>query len=182
MLIMLTRSFHAGLLTISILFCAYSCSTQRSSYQPSYPGAHRVDVSTVAFDDGDTFTWNGEIIRVLGIDTPEVAHPEAGKYEAQPFGEVASESTQVWMMRADLVEIVRDGKGRYGRRLAHVFVDRELLAVRLIHHGLAYETVTFYGDNGFPELAQQILDAAIAAPKPQFEEPYKWKRRQRQKH
>jgi len=174
-----TRLLHIG--SITLLLTTSSCSRQRSSYQPVYPGAHRVDVSTVEFDDGDTFDWDGETIRVLGIDTPEIAHPEAGQHEGQPFGDVAADSTHAWMISADLVEIVRDGKGRYGRRLAHVFIDGELLSVLLIQHALAYETVTFYGDNGFPDLAQQIMVAARESPKPEFEEPYKWKRRQREK-
>lgn len=158
-----------------------SCRSETHSYTPSYDGARRVDVASIHFDDGDTFSIDGTAIRVLGIDTPEIAHPEQGILEGQPFGEAAAESTKAWTLRADLVEYVPGGKGYYGRLLAHVFVDGELLAVRLIRHGLAYETVTYYGDNGFPDLAQQILDAALAAPTPEFEEPYKWKRKQREK-
>ena len=86
------------------------------------------------------------------------------------------------MTRAVLLEYVPDGLDRYNRRLAHVFIDGKLLSVRLLEHALAYETVSHYGDSGFPDLAQQILDASRGAPKPKFEEPYKWKRRHRNKN
>lgn len=158
-----------------------SCGGPRGEYEPTYPGARPMVASAIRFDDGDTFETKGETIRVLGIDTPEIAHPRLGVHEGQPYGDVAAESTRVWMMRARLLEIVPDGRDMYGRRLAHVFVDGELLSVRLLRHGLAYETVTHFGDNGFPDLAQQILDTSLASPKPPFEEPYKWKRRQREK-
>jgi endonuclease YncB( thermonuclease family) len=165
----------------AIVALATMLSCARPSHHPSYPNAKIIYVSDIEFDDGDTFLLKGEPIRVLGIDTPEIAHPQLGMDEPQPFGIAASESTRVWMMRATVVEYVPDGRDRYNRRLAHVFVDGDLLATRLIEQGLAYETVSFYGDSGFPDLAQQILDASRVAPKPQFEEPYKWKQRHRKK-
>ena len=73
--------------------------------------------------------------------------------------------------------IVRGGRDPYGRTLAHVLVDGELLGVRLIQAGLAYETVTHFGDNGLPEFALAILEASKAAPKPDFEAPYKWRKK-----
>ena len=63
----------------------------------------------------------------------------------------------------------------YGRLLAHVFVDRELLAEKLLRAGMAYETITRFGDNGFPDLAEYILEVAEDSPDPQFEPPWKWR-------
>ena len=147
----------------------------RDGYTPSYPGARRVDVSAMKFDDGDTFVVGKEDIRLLGVDTPETMHPKVGIHENQPFGPETSESTRVWIERAELVEIVKDGRGRYGRRLAHIFLDGELLGERLLAAGLAYETVSHFGDSGFPDLADRLLDAAAAGPKPRFQAPYKWR-------
>jgi len=163
-----------------VLFAALlsvSCAGGNPSYSPSYAGAQRVDVSLVEFEDGDTFAYRGEVIRVLGIDTPETKHEAVGILYDQPYGPAASESTRVWITRAGVVEIVRDGPDRYGRRLAHVFVDGELLAERLLRHALAYETVSAFGDNGFPDLADRILATAAASPKPPFQEPYQWRRK-----
>jgi endonuclease YncB( thermonuclease family) len=136
-----------------------------------------VDVSQIRFDDGDSFMLGKEPIRLLGYDTPETRSPEVGIYEDQKRGPEAAESTRVWILRAERVEIVKDGRGRYGRRLAHVFVDGDLLAVRHLQHGLAYENVSHFGDNGFPDLADLILDAAATGPRPDFEPPYKWRRK-----
>lgn len=159
-----------------------SCTSKRSpAYVPTYEGARLIQLSDIEFDDGDTFSVKGKPIRVLGVDTPEIAHPEIGMPEDQPYGVAASESTRAWLARAHTIEYVPDGLDRYDRRLAHVFVDGELLAIRLLKSGLAYETVSHYGDSGFPDLAQQILDVARRSPKPDFEPPYKWKRKQRQR-
>ena len=56
-------------------------------------------------------------------------------------------------------------------------MDGELLAVKLIGCGLAYETVSWYGDNGFPDLAREILEASYQAPKPKFQKPYQWRKK-----
>ena len=171
-----------GPLFVAILICCAAVSCKKSTYKPSYPGAKVIELYEIEFDDGDTFLLRQKPIRVLGIDTPEIAHPALGMHEDQPFGVAAAESTQAWMTRAAVIEYVPDGMDRYNRRLAHVFLDGKLLAIRLIQNGLAYETVSHFGDSGFPDLAQQILDTSRAAPKPPFEAPYKWKRRQREKN
>jgi endonuclease YncB( thermonuclease family) len=140
-----------------------------------------VTVSRIQFDDGDTFYLDGRPVRVLGIDTPETKSPDVGIPFDQPFGPAAAESTRALVTRAGVVHVVYDGDDIYGRRLAHVFVDDELLGVRLIEMGLAYENVSHFGDNGFPDLADRILDAASRAPRPRFEEPYKWRRKNQAK-
>jgi endonuclease YncB( thermonuclease family) len=145
--------------------------------RPSYPGASVVAVARIQFDDGDTFFVDGKPIRFLGIDTPEIAEPDVGIFEDQPFGRAAAESTRALVLRAAVVEIATDGLDRYDRRLAHIFVDGDLVAEKLLAMGLAYETVSHYGDNGFPDLADRILRAAEAGPKPAFEEPYKWRKK-----
>ncbi|MCH7549202.1 MAG: thermonuclease family protein, partial [Candidatus Krumholzibacteriota bacterium] len=154
----------------------------RSGEHPaSYPGARRVDVSHIRFDDGDSFYLRDEPIRLLGVDTPETKSPGVGIFIDQPWGPEAAESTRVWILSADVVEIVVDGRGKYGRRLAHIFLDGDLLAVRLIDSALAYENVSHFGDNGFPELADRILDAAERSERPPFEEPYRWRRKNQKK-
>ena len=41
----------------------------------------------------------------------------------------------------------------------------------------AYENVSYFGDNGFPDLADRILRAAAAGPRPAFEAPYRWRKK-----
>ena len=146
-------------------------------YKPTCRGAYYIDKEKIQFEDGDTFLLNGQPIRFLGIDAPEVVDSAVGIFENQPYGPEASESTRVWIRRAGTVEYLPDGKDYYGRRLAHIFVDGELLAARLIQCGLAYETVSWYGDNGFPDLAREILETSEQAPKPKFQKPYQWRKK-----
>ncbi|HEU4929694.1 MAG TPA: thermonuclease family protein [Candidatus Krumholzibacteria bacterium] len=147
----------------------------------SYAGAATVDVAQIQFDDGDTFLYRDDAVRVLGIDTPEISEPDVGIFQDQPYGREAADSTRALITRAKRVEIAYDGRDIYDRRLAHVFVDGELLAVRLLGMGLAYENVSHFGDNGFPDLADRILQAAHEGPKPAFEPPHRWRKKHQKK-
>jgi len=137
----------------------------------------RMDRSGIRPDDGDTFYYKDVIIRILGIDAPEIIHKEHGIFEDQPYGRQAAAMTINILRKARVIEYLPLQNDKYGRLLAHVFVDGELLSVRLIRAGLAYENVSYYGDNGFPDLAERILKAARESPRPPFEVPYKWRRR-----
>jgi micrococcal nuclease len=137
----------------------------------------KIEKAAIRPDDGDTFFYRDLTIRILGIDTPEIIHEEHGIFEDQPYGQAAAAFTARALKKAEVVEYLAFQPDIYGRLLAHVFVDKQLLAVLLIRAGLAYETVSHYGDNGFPELAEEILNAARQSPKPCFEEPYRWRRK-----
>ena len=137
----------------------------------------RMDTLAIRPDDGDTFFYKDLTIRVLGIDTPEITHKEHGIFEDQPYGRKAAAMTIDILRKSKIVEYVPFQNDKYGRLLAHVFVNGKLLAVHLIKAGLAYETVSYYGDNGFPGIAERILKAAHESPHPPFERPYKWRRR-----
>jgi endonuclease YncB( thermonuclease family) len=136
-----------------------------------------MDKSAIRPDDGDTFFYKDLPIRILGIDAPEIMHREHGIFEDQPYGRKAAAMTINIVRKARIVEYLPFQSDKYGRLLAHVFVDGELLSVHLIRAELAYENVSYYGDNGFPELAGRILRAAQESPRPPFEEPYRWRRR-----
>ncbi|MEA2063796.1 MAG: thermonuclease family protein [Gemmatimonadota bacterium] len=139
----------------------------------------RVDKKKIRFRDGDTFRVGGLAIRILGIDTPEMGG--AGKIfdEDQPYGRKAGKLAGKLLTRAAVVEYLPHKPDRYGRLLAHVFIDGELFGVRMIEAHLAYETVSRYGDNGFPDLAGEFLQAAHEAGTPRFMEPRLWRLRHR---
>ena len=141
----------------------------------------KIEKSAIRPDDGDTFFYRDLTIRILGIDTPEIIHEEHGIFEDQLYGRAAAAFTDRALKNANIVEYLAFQPDKYGRLLAHVFVDNQLLAVLLIRAGLAYETVSHYGDNGFPELAEEILNAARQSPRPCFEEPYRWRRKHQAK-
>jgi len=167
---------------LAVALAAASCRGEAPpGYRPSHPDARHLDIYRVRFDDGDTFLLDGKPVRILGIDTPEVRDPDVGILEDQPYGVAAAETTRALMTRARLLEWAPDGRDIYGRRLAHVLIDGKLLAVALIERRLAYENVSYYGDNGYPDFARQILDASMRVKKPPFETPYKWRQRHQQK-
>jgi micrococcal nuclease len=136
----------------------------------------RIDKRYIRPDDGDTFFYRDLTIRILGIDTPEIIHKDHGIFEDQPYGRQAAEMTISLLRKAKMVEYLPFQNDKYGRLLAHVFIDGELLSIHLIRARLAYENISYYGDNGFPDLAKRILKAAENSPRPPFEKPYIWRR------
>ncbi|MBN1227733.1 MAG: thermonuclease family protein [Deltaproteobacteria bacterium] len=136
-----------------------------------------MDKSKIKPDDGDSFFYNDIAIRVLGIDTPEIIHKDHGIFEDQPYGREAATMTANILAGAETIFYIPLKNDKYGRLLSHIFVDGELLSVLLIKEGLAYETISYYGDNGFPDLAEMILKAARNSKQPKFEKPYKWRRK-----
>jgi endonuclease YncB( thermonuclease family) len=156
------------------------------------PHHQRVSVPTdrIRVVDGDTvvIAWaeeNEERVRILGIDTPEVAHPDHFLSEDQPFGPEASAFAKALFAAAASVEILRsDQTDPYGRSLAYLFLDGRNYSVLVLRARLAYETVSHYGDNGLPEEAaacRAAYDEATAnAPLP-FEPPYQFRRAMRAK-
>ncbi|MBQ9279569.1 MAG: thermonuclease family protein [Clostridia bacterium] len=102
----------------------------------------RIEVGYIKTSDGDTarFMLDGENVRVrfLGINTPEVAGEN--KVE-EPYGNEASLYTKNKLENAKKIEIeyddVADREDRYGRKLAWIWVDDELLEIELLEQGLA---------------------------------------------
>lgn len=151
-----------------------SCNQKQQEFQENLILMNK---SYIRPDDGDSFYYKDIVIRVLGMDTPEIIHKEHGIFMNQPYGLQAAQTTRVILTNAKVIQYLPVKKDKYGRVLAHVFVDGELLSVLLIKAGLAYETISFYGDNGYPKLANRILKAARNSPEPLFENPHNWRRK-----
>ena len=96
-------------------------------------------VRVVKVTDGDTirvrYGGRDEPVRLIGIDTPEV--PWYGE-RGECFGVEAARYLQrrvqdrVLRLRFDL-----DRRDRYGRLLAYVYIDRELINLSLVRLGYA---------------------------------------------
>ncbi len=130
-------------------------------------------------EDGDTVVYRGRYMRFLGVDTPEIRNPELGFWVDQPYGKEAKEFTRRQIRQAKNVTYMIDGIDRYDRLLVHLFVDGYPLSVTIVEAGLGYETVSAFGDGGFPEIASMILEASKLHPELPFENPYIWRRRNR---
>lgn len=87
--------------------------------------------------DGDTFvTRDGETVRLLGINTPEVG----GHRAAEPYGDAAKKAAQR-LLGGQSVRLVDDAhhQDRYGRRLAHAYLDDGTwVNAKLVRDGYAH--------------------------------------------
>jgi endonuclease YncB( thermonuclease family) len=144
-----------------------------------------VDPAKVRVDDGDTVVieWgkgDSEIVRILGIDTPETRHVEHNLPYAQDFGPEARGFALGAFGAATSVEILRAATlDPYGRTLGYLFVNGRNYSVLVVAARLAAETVGHYGDNGLPKEAAEVLAAAKAAGPVPFEPPYQFRARMR---
>lgn len=88
--------------------------------------------------DGDTFkTEHGEKVRLLNINTPEIAHNDK---PGQPFSRQAGKALSTLLLnRTVRLEFDSDQHDRYDRLLAHVYLrDGTWINARMIEKGLAH--------------------------------------------
>jgi endonuclease YncB( thermonuclease family) len=161
--------------------------TRRVEPQPRPHGSRvPVDPSLIRIDDGDTVNihWrkgDTEIVRILGIDTPETRHLEHDIPYAQPFGEEARVFAKEAFADAKRVELLRSATlDPYRRTLGYVFVDGRNYSVLIVRARLALESISHYGDNGLPKEAAEVLAAAEAAGPVPFEPPHRYRARMRE--
>jgi len=153
----------------------------------AFPGpGERVPVpkQLIRFDDGDSISiqWPEgiEVVRLLGIDTPEVLHLDHNLPRAQAYGGEAAGFLRGCIAVADKLELQRASKkDRYGRSLAYLYLDGKNYSVLVIEARLAYGPSGKFGDNGLPKPYAACKKAAAAAGPLAFEEPYLYRRRMR---
>jgi micrococcal nuclease len=86
--------------------------------------------------DGDTIVFTPQAtVRLIGVDTPETVQPER---PVEPWGPEASEFTRAFLARGTArLSFDRERFDRYGRHLAYVWVDGQMLNEELLRAGLA---------------------------------------------
>jgi len=91
--------------------------------------------------DGDTVKLsNGQLLRYIGIDTPELRVKQGGKfiYKPQPFALEAKECNQKLVEGKSVkIEFDLDKYDKYGRLLGYLFVDEVFVNAKLIEEGVA---------------------------------------------
>lgn len=92
--------------------------------------------------DGDTIELaDKRRVRLLGINSPEVARKNKA---GEPFGDEATDQLRRWLPNGTAIGLVYDveTKDRYGRLLAHVFVDKnDSVNAKLLREGGAWTLV-----------------------------------------
>ena len=121
-----------------------------------------VDGDTIDVDVGD----REERVRLIGIDTPEIAHPAFGDRppnDAECFGDEAQRYTGELLAVGSGVRLERDVVARddYGRLLAYVYraADGAFVNYEIVRHGFA-QPLTIAPNTTFAEL---FVDAARSA-------------------
>ncbi|MBI3994596.1 MAG: thermonuclease family protein [Nitrospirae bacterium] len=115
--------------------------------------------------DGDTIELvNGETVRYLGIDAPELRKKVRGRWveAAEPFAAEASELNRRWVEgRRVRLERDKEDRDRFHRLLAYVFVEDHLVNAELISSG--YATVRLHPPNlRYADLFMKLQAEALA--------------------
>ena len=110
-----------------------------AAVQLSPGGVHKI----VRVIDGDTLALSkGETVRLIGVDTPELHHPEL---PVQRFAQEAHEFLQSMAEGAECRLEFEDGNRRdsYGRLLAYVYVEDKMLNEEILRRGYGYAYTRF---------------------------------------
>lgn len=109
-----------------------------SQAEDSVPQEEKIVHKVVSVIDGDTLRLDdGQTVRLIGIDTPEVYHPEI---PVQIFGKEASSFTRQ-LSEGFEVYLEHDGQTQdsYGRTLAYVYLlDGRMINEEVVKKGYAY--------------------------------------------
>jgi len=162
-------------------------SKKKKSREQTRKHSKRVKVKKelIEVDDGDTvvIAWpsgDKERIRILGIDTPETAHPEHNLPIAQRFGEEATTFAQGAFSAATRIELLRSAElDPFGRTLGYIFLNGQNYSLMVLGAKLAVENVSRFGDNGFPKEAGKIKRLAKKVGPMPFENPSDFRKRMR---
>ena len=145
-----------------------------------------VPLELLLVDDGDTLDirWSEtdvETVRILGIDTPETRHLPHDIPYTQSFGPEARAFARGVFAATEKLELLRASTlDPFGRTLGYLFVDGRNYSVLVVRERLAAESVSYFGDNGFPAEAAEVLAAAKAAGPSAFEPPWTYRARMRE--
>ena len=87
--------------------------------------------------DGDTIHLDGEKIRFIGIDTPELKQTCIKEGVINPCG-VTAKVILIEKISNNKVDCISEGKDQYKRTLAECFVNNESLSSYLVRSGYAF--------------------------------------------
>lgn len=134
---------------VGALLCLTTLLFSLSSGVPAIDAV--VGCATSAYDETATvqYVFDGDTIeladkrrvRLLGINSPEVARKNKA---GEPFGDEATDQLRRWLPKGTEIGLVYDveKKDRYGRLLAHVFVDaKDSVNAKLLREGGAWTLV-----------------------------------------
>ena len=140
--------FLISVVTITLTVIVGMFILRRGMEREIQPGIASRDASRGPFRvvrvlDGDTMVLdNGETVRLIGVDAPEIHHLEI---PVQRFGQEAMEFLKRLAEGFECSLEYEPGniRDRYGRLLAYVFVEERLVNAEIIRRGYAYAYTRF---------------------------------------
>ncbi|WP_157151619.1 thermonuclease family protein [Brachyspira sp. SAP_772] len=131
---------------------------------------YNIDKDSIKVLDGDTITYNNNIYRFIGLDAPELE---------QVYGKEAKDYVSNLIKNSEKVSILVSSYDVFDRILCHILVDDVPLAYYMIEEKLAKETILKYGDNGFDEIASNIVYLSKFQGRRKFIDPARYRRENR---
>lgn len=125
--------------------------------------------------DGDTFEMDGEVIRLWGIDAPEL--DQTCEENGLPFG-AGLRAREMLLARAPEIEFCEPvNRDRYGRLVANCFLeDGSHLNRYLVALGWAWDYVEF-SDGAFAEVQDLARVAGVGVWRMDCIPPWEWRDR-----
>jgi endonuclease YncB( thermonuclease family) len=126
--------------------------------------------------DGDTLEWNGERVRLMGFDAPEMQQTCERGGVTWLCGKEARKALANWIGGRD-VDCVGDERDRYERLLAHCSVDGQDVGEWMVSRGLA---VAYYRFSYEYERAEhKAKSAKLGMWAGEFAKPWDWRKGRR---
>ncbi|PCG21128.1 thermonuclease [Brachyspira sp. G79] len=107
-----------------------------------------LDKDLIKVSDGDTIKYKNNYYRFIGVDAPEIK---------QNYGTNVKNYVIEKINNASNVSMLVSSYDIFGRILCHLFIDDVPLAYYMMKDKQAKETITKYGDNGFINIASNIV-------------------------
>ncbi|MFN4229861.1 thermonuclease family protein [Parvibaculum sp.] len=92
-------------------------------------------IGNYSIHDGDTITIEGERIRIIGLDAPEIG--SGARCASEASAAIAARNRLSDLLADAEITLRRDGTDRYGRTLAYIYADGRDVAKLLIREKLA---------------------------------------------
>lgn len=138
-----TKKLKENIFAVIMFLCGTGLLFYLNYAKEEFITSHTVQTETFTVErviDGDTIEVTGDpgslTVRLIGVDTPESVHPDESKNNE--YGKAASE----WLgklLTGKTVELEygEEKTDTYGRTLAYVYLDGEMVNKMLLRNGLA---------------------------------------------